>query len=556
MKSLKPIISYGIFLLLLSGCSWFTGSESTSIYDDANRLDSSGIELPMGMNIPDISASNLCYVFSDVMTTASSFKTYAGSEWESGYTDEIEVDDDGYPTYLPQSTSDGNESMVRFMINDNYPAGNYRIFYDGTGTLSGYAESDDEGYYVTLTGNGNNIWINMEYSDASDPITNMHIIHEDFAVTNNDEYEALVEAGGYDTFHYLFLEGLEDFHCLRFMDLTGTNDSEVSEWEDRRSSTYYTQAGETAWEYIIDLCNELQCDAWICVPHAASNDYISTLAQLFYDDLDSNLKVYVEYSNEVWNWQFDQASWLTNNGSDDIPVADDEVLAELEEIGDAGYYQYRKMGYMMARTIGLWEDVFGTESERIVRIVSGQLGYDALNSTVLDWAMNEYSTNVDALTCSGYFYFSTTQHEEWVELSENNELSYAQMYEDVMENSEDDGSFDWARSAAAIATDYGVDYICYEGGQHMQSYSQLEWDYSQMLYDFQVTNYMYNLYVNNFSVQTEEEVDCQLFMAYNYASERESQYGSWGHLESLDQIEEGYSDAPKYEALLDMNTAQ
>ena len=74
-----------------------------------------------------------------------------------------------------------------------------------------------------------------------------------------------------------------------------------------------------AWEYAVRLANETNTDMWICVPVAATDDYIAKLAQLIrygsdgtnpytspeanpvWAPLNPGLKVYVEFSNEVWN---------------------------------------------------------------------------------------------------------------------------------------------------------------------------------------------------------------------------------------------------------------
>ena len=46
-------------------------------------------------------------------------------------------------------------------------------------------------------------------------------------------------------------------------------------------------------------------------------------------------------------------------------------------------------------------------------------------------------------------------------------------------------------------------------------------------------------------------------MAFSYVGQRESKYGSWGHLESLDQLNQNLMQvAPKYQALLDANIAK
>ena len=59
----------------------------------------------------------------------------------------------------------------------------------------------------------------------------------------------------------------------------------------------------------MELGNETKADIWINVPVAASDDYIYQLANLVKNQLDPELNVYVEYSNEVWNWGFSQAHW-------------------------------------------------------------------------------------------------------------------------------------------------------------------------------------------------------------------------------------------------------
>jgi hypothetical protein len=65
---------------------------------------------------------------------------------------------------------------------------------------------------------------------------------------------------------------------------------------------------------------------------------------------------------------------------------------------------------------------------------------------------------------------------------------------------------------------------------------------------------MYDMYMTNFTTHVDPAVNCQLFMAFSYVGQRESKYGSWGHLESLDQLNQNLMQvAPKYQALLDAN---
>jgi hypothetical protein len=129
-----------------------------------------------------------------------------------------------------------------------------------------------------------------------------------------------------------FLASLNDFAALRTMDFSATNGNEIVHWSDRTRPGDASQAiGNPgvpaggwegpggAWEYAILLANQTSKDLWINVPLNADNDYITKLAQLtkygsdgttpytstqtspVWPGLNSNLHLYVEFSNEVWN---------------------------------------------------------------------------------------------------------------------------------------------------------------------------------------------------------------------------------------------------------------
>lgn len=133
-------------------------------------------------------------------------------------------------------------------------------------------------------------------------------------------------------------KALGRFVALRWM--AGTNWNTSVDWEkDVTRPDYSTQhlvrPGESgfegngmAWEYKVALCNETGKDLYVCIPETANDVYITKLAQLIaygsdghepykspqanpvYPPLNSNLKVYVEYSNEVWNVGFQ--AWHQN----------------------------------------------------------------------------------------------------------------------------------------------------------------------------------------------------------------------------------------------------
>ena len=75
------------------------------------------------------------------------------------------------------------------------------------------------------------------------------------------------------------------------------------------------------YEDIIELANESQKDMWINIPALATPDYVQNLAQLIYSNLDPNLNVYVEYSDETWNASFYE--YITSPSARELKPAGD-----------------------------------------------------------------------------------------------------------------------------------------------------------------------------------------------------------------------------------------
>lgn len=125
---------------------------------------------------------------------------------------------------------------------------------------------------------------------------------------------------GYDNDDQLFLDNFMDaltginWTSVRYMNFTGTNGSDPdypakSLWSERKLPTDASQVGigsigkrgGACWEHVIELANRSQIDPWINVPISADQDYVTQLATMLLNDLDPNLNIYVESSNEVWN---------------------------------------------------------------------------------------------------------------------------------------------------------------------------------------------------------------------------------------------------------------
>ncbi len=107
---------------------------------------------------------------------------------------------------------------------------------------------------------------------------------------------------------------------LRFMDWGGASLTIETAWADRTQPTGITFYNHMAlnsvipYELMIDLCNRLGVDPWVCVPPRASLNYVIQMAALFGNNLLPTLRVYPEEANEVWNqahpWG-DGGGWIT-----------------------------------------------------------------------------------------------------------------------------------------------------------------------------------------------------------------------------------------------------
>jgi hypothetical protein len=560
IMGLTPLTTYSLVVKAGDAAgNWSAESEALDVITKNNINNST--KLPIGMNLPDNMYWQPGTVFTDVMKSASGFIYYAnGQIIYDGQEDIIPnkfitLDENGYPTSVPQSTNKGTVTSYAFILNNNYSAGKYNIFFDGQGTLSGCEKSQNGQYYINLNGNGEAVVISVTSSTMGNHIRNIRILPEKYKV--NDSYPV---------FNSAYLEGLKPFHCLRFMDWFHTNNSFQMNWADRVTKNSSSQGrGMVAYEYAIELCNTLDADAWVCVPHMASDDYIRQMATLWKNGLKSGLKIYLEYSNEVWNWGFWQTNWIDNNGiyaDGSYPAVDGYIHTDLKAIenlklknGDIPGYP-EKDAYMMARVFRIWAEVFGNDmGSHVVRVGTGQQGWVDNSRRILEYLfdIDSYHTGCDAFSVGGYIGMEKEQHDIFMSYGQN--LTFDIMYDTMIKKFEAEER-NYTLETAEYARNFGVDYLVYEGGQHMLSYNnQSNWSYLQKLYDFQIQPQMYNLYSRNFSLHTSSDVDCKLFMAYNYFGLRKSVYGSWGHLESLKQIGTDYMvTAPKYQALLDANT--
>lgn len=493
--------------------------------------------LPVGMNLSGPEDWGAEWPFVNIMKYSRKWITHNSeyisggmNEWDTGVLDQIPLDEHGYPLGLPVNVPDTECAQIVRTVWANTATlqeGFYTVLYEGVGVLDfwGDAEivSQEPGrVYIYITpGDCNLFALEIQQSVPGNHVRNIRVLMPG----TEDIYE--IKPWSED-----WLEKLKLFKTIRFMDWGYTNNSELQHWEDRPQLDDYTYTLHgVPYEWMIELCNLKQADAWIDVPHLADDNYIRSMAQLFRDNMDPGLKIYVEYSNELWNWMFDQTHYCLENG-DQSKEWPERIVPFIQNVMD------------------IWTQEFAGQMDRIVRVVGVQTAcQDVSNRIVFNMAPGSF----DAFAPAAYFGLTS---EAWDALETLGENATA---EDVLY---------WARvgmltdsfpalqlQKATIADSLHIPMLYYECGQHITPNPfGSEQPYNQALMDAQTNPGMYDLYTKWFDcLRTLITIsDEALMMNFSFISSKNGRYGCWGALENqFTQSPPYLGIAPKYQALLD-----
>ncbi|MEZ0325130.1 MAG: carbohydrate-binding protein [Fimbriimonas sp.] len=159
-------------------------------------------------------------------------------------------------------------------------------------------------------------------------------------------------------FTNVFINHIRRFSRLRFMDWTQTNGSQQISFADRPrlSSAQYTIKG-VPWEIIIDLCNLTHKSPWINIPAHANDNYVRNLAKLFKAKLDPTLTVHVEYSNEVWNFGFEQAQFNLDAARAEVEGGNPDL--NFDNADDQFFWAARRIGRRITQISNLFRAEYG-----------------------------------------------------------------------------------------------------------------------------------------------------------------------------------------------------
>ncbi|HGG59592.1 MAG TPA: hypothetical protein ENK26_06685 [Gammaproteobacteria bacterium] len=434
------------------------------------------------------------------------------------------------------------------------PAGDYTVLYDGDGKLEfGCArlkrlDRSARRAVIAIDGKSDcGLYLKILSSAEDNPVRDIRVIMpggicakdpftrvESASACPKGAYRAFADHDREWVFNPDYLRYLRHFSVARFMDAMETNsrDHVQRHWSDRPTPSDATWQNR-GWpvEIMVALANRAEVDPWFTLPHAADDDYIRRFARYVKDHLDPARKVYIEYSNEVWNGIFPQSEYALKMGKK-LGLDRNEYYAAWK------FYSRRSV-----EIFTLWDDVFGADQRnRLVHVMATQASNPGMTRMLLDYRQAWKKT--DALAVAAYFGGEAGVGD--VRQVEN--MSQARFIR-YLEKTALPRIFDEYRMNAKIAAKYHLPLVAYEGGQHLVGVGPAV-DNPGLKEKFIAANRspeMERLYLTMY--RGWKAAGGQLFMHYADPAQY-SKWGSWGVKEYLAQPDE---QAPKYRATIKMS---
>jgi hypothetical protein len=367
--------------------------------------------------------------------------------------------------------------------------------------------------------------------------------------------------------HPLYLQHLASdpsgvIRFMGFLNINGLQGQAALDWEDRMPASYTlsrlsgvdpanyerhplsTFKGRCGvpYEWLIDLCNVSGKDAWLQVPHTATSRHIIYLATLVSQLLDPAVRVWFEYSNELWN---------------NIGPYQPQYQAALEEGTENGQSQAWGSGHLQARALRVfeaaWRQAGGTD-DRLINVFAGFQLSPAYNAEVLAGAEAVQAGIPEVLAVTTYFGAGLT--EELYALPYGNGNPGQSVYEDAREciRSAIYRDLETWQANGNLCHDEGIGLIAYEGGSHILATGRGDWDvdgpFMRFLENLHKHPVMKEVYLEHWAVWCAiGGRTASLFVdigGYGY-------YGYWG---AKEDVTETPDESPRWDALQEYATLQ
>jgi hypothetical protein len=468
-------------------------------------------------------------------------------KWDTQEYQLLSLDAEGWVKSLPKLNTNSKYTFVETLVLLNSitkSEDQFLVLYEGEGTIEygvqaikdQIASKPGRDVIKIIAQPDEEISLKITSTDPKNNgnyIRNIHIIKASL--------ESAYQKG--EVFSPTFIEKINKFKVLRFMNWMGTNNSEQKEWSTRPLPGFYSYAlTGVPIEIMVALSNQIKAEPWFNMPHLATDEYMTKFAQLVKERLEPNLKVYIEYSNEVWNSHFKQASWIEQQGNN-------EWNTKSSYTKQINWYAKRT-----AQMCDIWKGVFGNQQSRVVCILGGQASNPWTLAQALDcplWEKKPCANHgIDAVAIAPYFGMDLGKKRNQEQVKN---WTLDQLFQEINQggllSDEPGGSLAQAAQFMHknfdLANQRKLKLIAYEGGQHLVGVGGVE-NNQAITKLFMAANRdprMHDVYINYLNQW--KNAGGGLFMHFLDIGQF-SKWGSWGALEHVEQ-----KKSPKYDALME-----
>ena len=391
-------------------------------------------------------------------------------------TEKVKVDRFGWPMRLPSSA----EAPIYTSINAIWDLGEYFTLGDYVVTYQGDVDIKPHGDLTitsqtpgriefNLKSTKRNLRLHVTRINPSNYLRNVKVIPKKF-----------VNVASRQKFNPDYLSTVKPFNSIRFMPWQNTKDTLLTRWEQRTTPNHAFYNGNAGMpvETMVELSNEVNVDPWFSMPHLGDNTFMYRFAQSVKQNLKPHLKVYVEYSNEIWNFMYPATHHASKMGKKMWPNGYPKINQGSRNLKWALNYNALRTGQIC----DIWKQVFGNQKHRVVCVVSAYAGAPAMGEEILTCPLagGNCAQKVDAYGIAPYFgdYIARIENRnilrQWAHSGAagmNNlfrEINQGNLIQDNIPG----GAIPRAvknriTPNVALAKKHGVKLVSYEAGQHL-----------------------------------------------------------------------------------------
>ncbi|BCD98067.1 hypothetical protein [Marinagarivorans cellulosilyticus] len=541
----QPLVFLALFVLALALPTLAQPTEQQAKPTASNKV----LNPSMGIGLKGISDWSTQLPFIDLMRQSREWKDWRNKQ----STKPIHTDENDWIMKLERGQTLGT---VFLTSNESPLYQHYVVFYEGDGIIDyrwaakKNTEKSRQGVdYITVKKGA--ALLEVTRVNPKKPITNISIV----AVEHLPHWQQG------EIFNPDWIKRISQFRALRYMDWLRTNNSKPYTWRQRPQMKHrrWTKNG-VPLEVISLLSNKLNSIPWINIPHWADSVFTGNIASVFHHHLSPELPIYIEHSNEVWNWSFKQSHYALAQGA-----------ALWEKEGNA-FMQWH--GMRTAEICNTFKKgAFKDNPERIICTLGVQTGWRGLASAALEcplWAKAPcFKHGLDALAITTYFDAGLSgpskKNIDQIKPLKNlinhpNSINMAfqqintgsviptqrkqKAYRGLKEATASSVKY-WAN----VAKEYNLSLVAYEGGQHITANGKALQDDKDTIVFHQAVNKDPRMKDTYSTMLAEWKNNGGGLHMHFVDISSSSKWGSWGALEHVKQ-----ESSPKWDALMEFNT--